>query len=352
MTSPYSPLKIFRHRAYLDLMAHGQHLPPIHTQIIPTNRCNQNCRACAYRLPGYTSAELFNPRDEIPSERLLELASDCYAMGVKAIEVTGGGEPTLHPAFDALCGLILFDYGIDLGVVSNGTNWRQERVNLVANAHWVRISIDAGTPETYASYRHSSPTMFHEVRGTVRKLAAAKRKHTILGVGFVVTADNWREILLATQNAKEDGADNIRISAAFQPQGTGYFATFGDQAEDLCLEAKGLEDKRFKVFNNFSDRLSDLAIGHPKDPDCGFQRVSTYIGADLNVYRCCVLAYSTRGILGSLRDQRYSAMWFSEETMKKFREFDARQCPRCMFTGKNDAIRYATCLDPMHVNFI
>lgn len=350
--SPYSAWKVFRHRAHLDALASGVHVAPIHVQIVPTNRCQQGCRQCAYRLDGYTSSELFDRRDEIPLPKLLEIVSDCGAMGVKAIEVTGGGEPTLHPGFDELC-LAVLDRGIDLGVVTNGaTEWRRDRFSILSKAKWVRVSIDAGTPETYALYRRSSLEVFHEVRAVVRRLAASKGPETVVGVGFVVTAENWREVIQAAENARDDGADNIRISAAFQPAGASYFSEFVVEVSELCRQAEELSDKSFQVFNNFPERFSELARGHPKDDYCGYQRLSTYIGADLMVYRCCVLGYSRHGVLGDLEFQRFSGMWFSESTKRLLDDFDARCCLRCMFWSKNAAIAYATCGRVLHENFV
>src|SRR5574343_183849 len=95
--APYSPLKIIHHRKWLETVREGKQPAPIFVQIIPTNRCNQHCNHCAYRLPGYSSNQLFNPRSEMSIEKILETIRDCKEMGVKAIELTGGGEPTLHP---------------------------------------------------------------------------------------------------------------------------------------------------------------------------------------------------------------------------------------------------------------
>ena len=62
-------------------------------------------------MSGYTTNELFkvvhpvtavrlityNPNRKIPYEKCLEILDDCAEMGVKAIQITGGGEPSVHP---------------------------------------------------------------------------------------------------------------------------------------------------------------------------------------------------------------------------------------------------------------
>ena len=60
-----------------------------------------------------------NPNRKIKTEKALEIIDDCAAIGVKAIQFTGGGEPTVHPDH-----LELFLYAQELGIktalVTNG----------------------------------------------------------------------------------------------------------------------------------------------------------------------------------------------------------------------------------------
>lgn len=348
----YSPLKVFHHRSHLDVIRSGGHCMPIHVQLILTNQCNQNCSFCAYRTHGYSSSEQFQRNDKIPFSKVEEILKDCAAMGVKAIELTGGGEPTMYQHFTEVCDL-LHRLGLGYAVVTNGSRAGGHWITSLLDARWVRFSIDASNEQSYATLRRADPAVFSRVRATIRTLVKLRgtSPDPIVGVGFVVTKDNWHEVLQAAINAKEDGADNFRISAVFQDGGADYFNRFYRDAVDLCCEAKKLQGGQFTVFDMFSERLEDLRQCHPSYPQCNVQRLVTYIGADLNVYRCCVLAYSQRGLLGSLKEQRFSDLW-SRQAFGKFADFDARQCPRCMFNAKNCTIAYALNPNPDHVNFL
>jgi hypothetical protein len=174
----------------------------------------------------------------------------------------------------------------------------------------------------------------------------------VLGVGFVVTKDNWPEIYEAALNALEDGAANFRISATFQTEGADYFSLFYGKARDLCLAAKSLETNDFTIFNLFGDRIDDLKQQSPSNPFCPLQQLVTYIGADLWVYRCCVLAYNEAGRLGSLENKTFQEFWESPEVAYKLAEFNAMDCPLCMHNKKNEVIRYAASNEPQHVNFL
>lgn len=353
MKDCYSPLKIFHHQDRITALRHGVNFSPIHVQIILTNRCNQHCGFCAYRTEGYTSNLEFSEREQIPYWKAFGIVEDCADIGVKAIELTGGGEPTIYPKFAEVCGLIL-KLGMAYGVVTNGSAINGEGLVALSRADWIRFSIDAGSPSTYAETRRSSEYTYSRVLTNIQSLVNTRAiSHSpIIGIGFVVTEYNWKEIYDAAKQAKDLGVDNFRISAVFQNEGSSYFADFYDDVKDLCSAAKQLEDEKFTVFNLFGDRVEDLEQQSPSHSFCPIQRFVTYIGADLSVYRCCVLAYNERGRLGSIANRKFSDLWFSTEVRKLFEDFDARQCPRCMFNKKNEVIRYALNQDPGHVNFL
>ena len=349
----YNPLKVFHHRAHIDALRRGDRPGPIHVQIIPTNVCNQRCKFCSYRCPGYSSNEMFNPRDSIPFPKLAEIVADCEEMGVLAIEITGGGEPCCHPQFHRLCETIL-NAEIDLGIVTNGSLWTETHATVTDRAKWIRFSVDAGCAGTYATLRQVKRDAYDCVREAIRVQHAARVPDVkqVIGVGFVVTADNWSEVVQATERACKDGADNIRISAVFQNGGAAYFDSFGMEAAKLCREAKTLEIDGFHVYDLFSDRVHDLISGRPTDPFCPLQHLTTYIGADQRVYSCCVLAYNHLGFLGSIMGRPFKEFWCDPETLQVTCSFDARKCPRCMFNAKNEMMRYALDSNPMHVNFL
>jgi MoaA/NifB/PqqE/SkfB family radical SAM enzyme len=337
----YSPNKIFHHQDKIEAIKAGFTPTPVHVQLVPTNRCNQSCDFCAYRQEGYSSNEQFDTRDQIDWLKLNEIVASCKNMGVKAIEITGGGEPTCHPYFLHLCESII-NNGIDLGLVTNGSKWGEQHTYVLNKAKWVRFSLDAGTPATYAKIRHVQPDKLAEVRQHIRELTGP-----VVGVGFVVTKDNWKEIIDAVLNARQDGADNIRLSAVFTNEGRSYFHGIGDEIDDICKSVTKYSTDTFRVFNLFSDRYLDLSLGKPTYQDCHLQKFCTYIGADLNVYRCCILAYNELGKLGSIKDQTFEQMW-----EKVNFDFDARTCPRCMHNKKNATIDYALQTSPPHVNFL
>lgn len=359
----YSPLKVYWHRDRLDAIARGNVPAPSQVQLIISDLCNQDCSFCAYRMSGNLSNELFgvvkadgtinnNPNRMIPYEKIVEILEDAAKMGVKAIQLTGGGEPTVHPQFEQVVEKC-YELGLEVGLVTNGVKLTPRLIDLLMNATWVRVSVDASNADSYVSIRRVPVLHYTRVWDNIRALAERKvatKSNVTIGVGFVVTKDNYREVIATASQARTAGADNLRISAVFQPDDEKYFESFYDIASKLCDTATALNCDTFQVVNMFGDRLSDLELKYPDYEFCGYQQFNTYIGADLNVYRCCVLAYNNRGIIGSLKNQTFANLW-ATDAPKAFHGFNASECPRCQFNNKNREIIRAL-IPPPHVNFV
>src|SRR3990167_4243225 len=200
----YSDLKMAWHM----LQDGGLPDAPKQVQIILSDLCNQNCSFCAYRMEGYTSNELFvgdseksaygtnNPKRQMPGPRAFALLDECRRLGVKGLQFTGGGEPTVHRQHEEIFRRALaLDFKCSL--VSNGLAWRDGLIDLLPGFAWTRVSLDAGTPETYARIRQTPAGNFNRVLGNVSNLArriAERNAECVLGVGYVVTPDNWQEV--------------------------------------------------------------------------------------------------------------------------------------------------------------
>ena len=337
---------------------------------------------CAYRMSGYSSNQLFqevpgesrsarNPRRMIPRDKCMEIVDDCAEMGVKAIQFTGGGEPTVHPHFRDIA-YRAQAHSIETALVTNGVMFSKPEFREVAlNMSWVRVSVDAGNRDTYAHIRSVSDKQWDLMSNGLAALVKERESYDFrslyqplqIGVGFVVTPDNHKEIYQAAEVFSEIGVDNIRYGVMFNPEGDkpykGIKQAIAYEVERVKYD---FHSNSFNVIDRTGEKLKELKQGRPDYRRCGYQELTTYIGGDQNVYRCCIYAYNLHGLLGTIRDKRFKDFWFSEERAEKFREFSARSCERCQFTIINKTINKALDeeYDPpdseattmMHVNFV
>lgn len=340
----YAANKALRHLDIVDGLKRGRSMRPAHVQLILTNKCNHRCSFCAYRDPEYTSNQRFDDRQEMSTEKALEIVRDCAAMDVSAIQLTGGGEPTVHPGFQEVVARIQ-RAGIAYAIVSNGALIESKGlVDEFAGAVWTRISIDAGRAKTYSKIRGVPEKTFDAVWKAVERVRG--------GVGFVVTPGNWKEIIECTRLARDAGANNIRIGAQFSSEGKALFEGFAEEAAALCREAEELADESFAVYNRFDEKMSDLETGRPEYKRCDYQRFTTYVAADLKVYRCCILAYNDLGRIASLEDRGFREAWLLQ--WKRGDRFDPSEfCERCQFNVINRTIGPVIDAEPLlHEEFV
>jgi MoaA/NifB/PqqE/SkfB family radical SAM enzyme len=350
----YSPYKIVHHPLIMQQLRDKEQVFPLQVHLVPTNRCNQNCQFCAYRMHGYSSSQNFEANNHLPENKLLEIIDDLGNHGCKAIQFTGGGEPLVHEAIAKALELTYLK-GMDAAMVTNGQALKDDTIDLLARSSWVRISVDAFNPKTYSETRSVPSSVFGSVISNIEKLVLRKSSSTIIGVGFVVTKENYTEVYQAAKLFKEIGADNIRIAAAFTTEGFSYFDDFFDEARDEVLRTvEDLSDENFTVFNLFNDRVKDLFEGAQNYDFCPMKNLVPYIGADQNVYTCCTLAYNRLGLVGSIKDRKFSELWNDDNVIEFMKNHNPRKTCRlpCMFDIKNRFINYCISHDAKHINFI
>lgn len=343
MSHEFSSLKAAWHIERIAELRAGRDIVPTHVQIVLSDLCNQNCHFCAYRMDGGFTSKYFggNPNRMIPTAKAKEILDDCAELGVKAIEFTGGGEPTVHPDCFEIIGHAQ-SLGLQTALVTNGVRLKPHPA--LASLTWLRVSLDAGTPETYERVRESKA--WQTVMRNLEMIG--NLKGPLVGVGFVVTRENWSELFTACQIAKGFGIPYVRVSAMFSEAGADYYGyeiERGISEQRVC--AKTLEDGTFKLVDFFDDRIGDLQQAAPDYSFCGYQQFVTYIGGDQKIYTCCTNAYTPHGEIGDLREQRFSE-WIA--STRRY-DFDAKSCHHCQYNGVNRTVNFMLS-KPAHVDFV
>jgi MoaA/NifB/PqqE/SkfB family radical SAM enzyme len=374
-TGAYSPSKALAWPDRLQALRDGKQPYPVHLHFIISDTCDLDCPQCPYRMSDYPSNQMFgerrqdgaythNPKRMLEWDLIKSVLEDCKLMGTQAIEFTGGGEPTIHP--DAPEALYYAQHlGLDTALITNGLHMPRMGEGAV-KTQWLRISIDAATPETYAVVRpsYSGPDRartdqgrvksyqnFHKAWDAVSNAAEMKRSlgtDCLIGAGFVVQRENRHEIRDFVRLAKERGADNVRISGAFTTGYAAYHADYRQETEEQEREAiREFSSESFKVYGRFHEKMDDL-VGRPDYPTCWYQQLTTYLGGDGNLYRCCVTSYNRQGLIGNVREAGgFKALWDSEIKKRRIAGFDAKTCVTCNFNDRNRAIDAALKADPV-----
>lgn len=344
----YSTMKIFAHPTVVQKLNNGERVAPLLIQLMPQNLCSQNCSFCSYRRDGNKNNKMFDDREYMSLEKMLEVLDDSKEIGVKSFEITGGGEPSIYRYFKEMV-IRMVEYNFDIGIVSNGTGLKEDYIKtMVPNLLWARISIDSGNIEDYCKIRECDPKHWKLAWKAVENLAKyGNHPEFTLGTGFVVTPENYLGILDGVRMMKEHGSHNVRISAAFTEKFLDFYSLGSvgsrdkviETAKELAAKAKQLyEDDKFKVYNLFDERIQNIEEKGQNYSYCMEKEVVCVIGGDEKVYTCCSWAFHPNGLIGDIKDKRFKDLWFGEDTSKFFKQHDAKTiCDiMCLYQLRNE----------------
>ena len=174
----YRADKILHHPGRLETLIRGVTTVPITIKISISDLCNHDCSFCSFRMEDNSNNEWFgieisdgrqnNPSRRIPTAKAVELLSDMASMGVRAIEFTGGGEPTAHPEHASIFEHCLA-LGMDAALITNGQLMRPKLDPILERFTWIRVSIDAAHASTWARVRRVSERKFPRVLSNARR---------------------------------------------------------------------------------------------------------------------------------------------------------------------------------------
>ena len=286
----------------------------------------------------------------IPSLFASELPKQMVEAGIKAIEITGGGEPTLWPDLDDL----IRNLGTaerEIGLVTNGSNLSGERLELIAqNCLWVRFSMDSAMPGTHQKIHRTANEDFERRLQNVKKLGLIKNPNLTLGISFIITPENFHEMSDASRLFSEiKGVNHIRFSWMYDREGhAGLTESRIDGLKQQLRTLQRVFDREdFHVF--FQENRIDQYTGANEFDTCYYQRFVWAIGADCKVYPCCIMKYHPNFAYGDIRNQTLKEL--VDKSSKFMDELNPAGCFPCWLKDRNKSIESAV-KPPMHHNFI
>lgn len=349
----YSDLKALCHTEKLNDLLTGKRSAPVYVRLKPTNVCNQKCFYCAYASNPTSEGRCVEFQDYIPWETMKTLVSDMVDMNVKALTLSGGGDPLCYRYIEELFEL-LNSTKLDLSIITNGQGLNKKLAELIRNFKWVRFSVDAGSALIYEKNR--GVRTFDLVMDNIAYFCKIKNPKCVVGINFVVTKDNYGDIVKICEIAKRMGVNNIKFAPLILSSDTlEYHKKIENEVTAAIQEAIATyANDDFSIINKYNlDASTGLKEERPYEK-CYITEYLTVVGADSNVYKCHQVAYTEKGKLGSISDKGFKNLWFDEDTIEKVKNYNCKENCRmdCVYDNKNCLLNDLIELDKDHINFI
>lgn len=347
-----------RHKLYFHLdkvhaLRHGLNAAPVNVEIDLSNRCNLGCFGCHFAhthtrgpLAGTPRLEQHLPGGDVMDVQLARRILDELAdYGVKSITWTGGGEPTLHRAFDSI-----IDYagvvGLEQGIYTNGTQITAARAALMKRTmSWVYVSLDECAPE---SYRNSKKVdAFDKATDGIRALVKAPGA-AVIGIGYLLHAGNYRQVEDMIMLSKQLGADycQFRPTIQFDLNEPGKVAGDVGWIDDLLavlwsyegVDGVIADPDRFRMYRDWR--------GH-EYKTCHWSRLQTVITPNGKVWACVNKREVPGACMGDLNTHDFAEIWES------YKALPVNDMCRVMCRGHIANTELEKLMQPAeHVNFI
>jgi radical SAM protein with 4Fe4S-binding SPASM domain len=195
------------HVARVSDWRNGKLVYPIYMDVSPSGACNHRCTFCSQDYLEYQPRFL---KTDVVKERLTEMGR----LGLKSIMYAGEGEPFLHRDMAELVGHTKRS-GIDVAVTTNGVLMTRAISERILDAvEWIKVSCNAGTPETYAKIHRTQADQFARVLRNLEDATALRSKQgsrCTLGMQIVLLPDNCEEVETLARLARDIGLDYLVV---------------------------------------------------------------------------------------------------------------------------------------------
>ena len=320
--------KLMYHPQRVKDWKEGKTVYPIYMEVSPAGACNHRCTFCGVDFMGYQNRCL---ETGMFKERLSEMGK----LGLKSIMYAGEGEPFLHKDMVELANYTKGS-GIDVAFTTNASLFKPEYAeNILEKTSWIKVSINAGSEETYGRIHRAKERDFARVIENMKYAAKIRRDNNYnctLGFQMILLPENSHECTILAQVAKDIGMDYLVIKPYSQhTQGiqNEYQEVKYEQYELLGKELEKFNSDQFHVvFRSNAMEQWDSAKHHYDR--CIALPFWSYIDAGGNVLGCSIYLDDERFIYGNINEQTFREIWEGEKRKKSLcwveNEFDASNC--------------------------
>lgn len=331
---------------------------PVYVEVSPVGACNHRCTFCAVDYIGYNPVRL-----ELDVAR--RMLADMGRLGVKSVMFAGEGEPMLHKEIHKMV-VAAAEAGIDTSFTTNATVVSDAFLaEALPHVSWIKVSLNAGTAETYARIHQTRAADFDKVCNNLRRLTAERNTRQLkctLGAQILLLPENAAEIVSLAKLCRDDlGLDylvvkpysqhNFSITQTYRDVDYQPYLFLQTQLAELCTD-------RFQVVFRDNTMHKHGNGQEERYPRClATPAFWAYVMATGAVYGCSAYLLDQRFDYGNVNAQDFQSIWQGERRRESFRfvrhELDIHACRvNCRMDEVNRYLDRIVNARVDHVNFI
>jgi radical SAM protein with 4Fe4S-binding SPASM domain len=354
----YHPQRVAQFLDAGDAWEKAKSVYPLYVEISPVGACNHRCTFCAVDYIGYQPTRL---SVEVVERALAEMGQH----GVKSVMFAGEGEPMLHKEIGRMV-VTAAKAGIDTAMTTNATILSEAFVeHALPVMSWIKVSLNAGTPETYARIHQTKEADFYKVIANLKHLVNARQKHgysCVLGAQILLLPDNAAEVETLTRICRDEiGLDYLVVkpysqhiySHTHQYQNVDY-----RDYRDLGEHLQALSNDHFNVvFRENTMKKFDAGEEGRYERCNATPFFWAYVMATGAVYGCSAYLLDQRFEYGNLNTASFEKIWEGDRRRENFtfvrHQLDIHDCRlNCRMDEVNRYLDRLLRKNVPHINFL
>jgi len=316
--------------------------PPVSVEFHWTSNCNYDCVHCSYGSRRKTT-------NYLNRSIVSDLVEDVCGMGVRAVYLSGGGEPTVLKGWHKYAQRLL-DNNVKVALITNGVAIDGQHIGVVRQMEYVAVSVYS-TQEL--RYREITQSNRFEAQFLLPNKIKKQGVNTIVGARCVINDVNFDEIFEIYNKSVVSGFDYIIFIPAVDYENSGI--TLSD---DVRQEVKLIIDKNKSLFDfnrtnvagllnfdvNHYQKTSYLDQLSRSSDGCKCIQIGSgaFINYDGGVYLCQPDIGNKDLEIGNVGEMSFAKIWGSMRHMDIIENLNERYatggCKQCRSIAFNKAI--------------
>lgn len=303
-------------------MLRGKIPTPKIVEIFPANFCCFECPHCRFKAYHGDNSTYMD------MSTLRHLLDELHQRDVRAIELSGGGEPLVHPQVEEI-----FDYLIQrdfrVGLITNGymfVNCSMLKEKATRCCNWIRFSVNAFTDKTYKRVHGREDVSYRKLMQAIGDLINMAGNTPKIGLKILISRLNAEDSLFAIDEALRLGIDYLQFK-------------FLEYPTKLILpqeESERLTKVIQEQINSVKDQtliveLVSASMGKEECQKCRMTFSHPVVDWNGEIYVCAFFEHRKKQhSLGNLHDGGFFKQWDSPYHKQVFDAIDPKTCiPNC-----------------------
>jgi radical SAM protein with 4Fe4S-binding SPASM domain len=252
-------------------------------------------------------------------------------MNTRTINLSGGGEPTLHPQFGKILQAVA-NMGFRSWLVTHGGLMHKWMDDLLLADH-IRISLDASTAAEHKEMHGSHGLEYERVLHNITDLCKRRVNGSPeVGLGYIISDANGSgaSIQRVLEFASSVGVDFVQFRPLSEDKPVRFTGDWLAIAQEIERMAPAVSVDVWPIGKRWKDVFQQREF-----QTCYSAFTNAVISADGSVCACC----DRRDIVfGNVNEQSFKSIWLSAQHRVKADAIEPKLCNRCLQCSFNRSV--------------